>query len=211
MTTIKFIIDFILHIDTHLSEILSNYGTQTYMILFTIIFCETGLVFMPFLPGDSLLFASGALWATNNLNIIALVTVIFLAAVIGDFVNYNIGRLFGGKLLKQPWFIKLIRQQNIDKSYAFISKHGGKSIFLARFFPIIRTIVPFIVGAGNMQYAKFQTFSILGSLLWVPLFVFAGYFFGNIPIIKNNFTLVVFGIIGISLLPMIISAIKSKK
>lgn len=211
MTTITFIIDFILHIDEHLSDILSNYGPQTYMILFTIIFCETGLVFMPFLPGDSLLFASGALWATNQLNIFALVAIIFSAAVIGDFVNYNIGRLFGGKLLKQAWFIKLIRQQNIDKSYDFIAKHGGKAIFLARFFPIIRTIVPFIVGAGKMEYAKFQIFSILGSLLWVPLFTFAGYFFGNIPIIKNNFTLVVFGIIGISLLPMIISAIKSRR
>lgn len=211
MDTIKFLIDFILHIDKHLGELMVEHGAWwMYAIIFLIIFVETGVVFMPFLPGDSLLFASGALWAATGNNIFLLLFLCIAAAVIGDNCNYFIGRNFSDYLKKKPWFKKFVSDQNLQDAENFVAKHGGKSIFLARFFPIIRTIVPFIVGAGKMDYKKFRIIDFLGGLTWCTLFITMGYLFGNIPWVKDNFSVVVFAIIGISLLPLVIGGIKTK-
>lgn len=211
MDTIKFLIDFILHIDKHLGELMVEHGAWwMYAIIFLIIFVETGVVFMPFLPGDSLLFASGALWAATGNNIFLLLFLCIAAAVIGDNCNYFIGRNFSDYLKKKPWFKKFVSDQNLQDAENFVAKHGGKSIFLARFFPIIRTIVPFIVGAGKMDYKKFRIIDFLGGLTWCTLFITMGYLFGNITWVKDNFSVVVFAIIGISLLPLVIGGIKTK-
>lgn len=211
MDTIKFLIDFILHIDKHLGELMVEHGAWwMYAIIFLIIFVETGVVFMPFLPGDSLLFASGALWAATGNNIFLLLFLCIAAAVIGDNCNYFIGRNFSDYLKKKPWFKKFVSDQNLQDAENFVAKHGGKSIFLARFFPIIRTIVPFIVGAGKMDYKKFRIIDFFGGLTWCTLFITMGYLFGNITWVKDNFSVVVFAIIGISLLPLVIGGIKTK-
>ncbi|MBF0715785.1 VTT domain-containing protein [Gemelliphila palaticanis] len=211
MDTIKFLIDFILHIDKHLGELMVEHGAWwMYAIIFLIIFVETGVVFMPFLPGDSLLFASGALWAATGNNIFLLLFLCIAAAVIGDNCNYFIGRNFSDYLKKKSWFKKFVSDQNLQDAENFVAKHGGKSIFLARFFPIIRTIVPFIVGAGKMDYKKFRIIDFLGGLTWCTLFITMGYLFGNITWVKDNFSVVVFAIIGISLLPLVIGGIKTK-
>lgn len=212
METIKFLIDFVLHIDKHLGELMIQHGPWwMYGIIFLIIFIETGVVFMPFLPGDSLLFASGALWAATGNNIFLLLFLCVSAAVIGDNCNYFIGRNFSEYLKSRAWFKKFVSDENIKDAENFVAKHGGKSIFLARFFPIIRTIVPFIVGAGKMKYSKFRVIDFFGGLCWCTLFVSVGYIFGNIPSVKNNFSLVVIAIILISLIPLVIGAIKSRK
>lgn len=211
MDTIKFLVDFVLHIDRHLGELMTTYGPWwMYGIIFLIIFIETGVVFMPFLPGDSLLFASGALWAATGNNVFLLIILCILAAVIGDNCNYFIGRNFSEYLRKKPWFKKFVSDKNIEDAENFVKKHGGKSIFLARFFPIIRTLVPFIVGAGKMEYKKFRIIDFFGGVTWCTLFITVGYLFGNLPTVKENFSLVVFGIIGVSLLPLIIGALKAK-
>lgn len=207
MTIITTLIDFIIHIDEHLGLIIQNYGFETYIILFLIIFCETGLVVTPFLPGDSLIFAAAAFAAIGKLNILVLYFIILLAAFLGDTVNYEIGKKIGEKLSENG---KIIKKKHIDETVKFFEKHGGKSIVLARFVPIVRTFAPFVAGSGSMKYSRFIKYNLLGSFLWVTLCVSAGYFFGNIPVVKENFSIVILGIVFISLLPMIIAVIHNK-
>ena len=202
------IIDFILNIDVHLGEIIANYGRMTYAILFLIIFAETGFVFTPFLPGDSLLFAAGMFSATGSFNVVFLALLLWTAAFLGDNINYWVGYYFGQKIVNNKYVP--VNQKHIDSTQEFYSRHGGKTIFLARFMPIIRTFAPFVAGIGKMHYRKFISYSILGGFTWVGLFVFAGYFFGNIPIIKDNFSIVIMGIIAISVFPGIFKLVKSK-
>jgi membrane-associated protein len=212
---LHFFIDFVIHIDRHLLEIVSNYQSWTYAILFLIIFCETGLVVTPILPGDSLLFAAGAVAAMegNPINIYALVLLMLLAAFIGDNTNYFIGKFLGLKVYEKDF--RLIKRKYLDDTHAFYEKHGGKTLIIARFMPIIRTFAPFVAGVGKMTYRKFIVFCIVGNLMWVNLFSFAGYYFGNIPAVKRNFSLVVFAIIFISFLPPVYTfakqVIKSRK
>ena len=209
MEIIKFLIEFILHIDKHLGEIIKNYGTFTYLILFFIIFAETGFVFTPFLPGDSLLFAAGVFASLGSFNIFILLLILMLAAILGDTLNYWIGHFFGEKIVRNSKIP--IKKDHIEKTNRFFEKHGGKTIILARFVPIIRTFAPFVAGAGQMSYGKFIFYNIIGGILWVSIFTLAGFFFGNIPLVKKNFSLVVIVIILISLVPMIIEIIKHKK
>lgn len=209
MDIIKFLIEFVLHIDKHLGEIIKNYGTLTYLILFLIIFAETGFVFTPFLPGDSLLFAAGVFASLGSFNIFILLGILMLAAILGDTVNYWIGHFFGEKIVANPRLP--INQEHIDKTNRFFEKHGGKTIILARFVPIVRTFAPFVAGAGQMNYGKFISFNIIGGVLWTSIFTLAGYFFGNISFVRNNFSIVVIVIILISLIPIIIEVIKNRK
>jgi len=203
----KTFIDFLLHIDLYLQHWVTDYRNWTYFILFLIIFCETGLVVTPFLPGDSLLFAAGAVAAMPNqpLNIVFIIFLMIIAAFTGDNTNYFIGRYLGLNVFEKDY--RLIKKKYLIKTHNFYEKHGGKTLIIARFMPIIRTFAPFVAGVGTMKYLRFFTFSILGNVLWVTLFSLAGYFFGNIPIVKRNFTLAIFGIIFVSLLPMIIAII----
>ena len=200
-----FLVDFILHIDKHLAEIVNQYQTWTYLILFLIVFCETGLVVTPFLPGDSLLFATCAIAALdgNPLNIYTVVILLLIAAFVGDNTNYFIGKSLGHKVYKKNY--KLIKREYLDKTHGFYEKHGGKTLVIARFMPIIRTFAPFVAGVGEMSYHRFLLFSIIGNITWVVSFSFAGYFFGNLPMIKSKFTLVIFLIIFVSLLPTLIA------
>ncbi len=208
MNPIQFLIDFILHLDVHLGQIIKNYGALTYLILFTIIFLETGLVFIPFLPGDSLLFAAGAFAALKSLNLFILIGLLIIAAILGDTVNYWIGRFFGEQLVANPKVP--INQEHIDQTEKFFKKHGGKTIILARFVPIVRTFAPFVAGAGQMEYGKFISYNIVGGILWVLIATLAGYFFGNIPFVKENFSLVIFGVVIISILPILFEVIKHR-
>jgi membrane-associated protein len=209
MNPLFHVVDFILHIDTHLVEIVGNYGLLTYGILFFIIFAETGFVFTPFLPGDSILFAAGAIAAIGNLNVFIIWLILVVAAILGDTANYWIGHFFGRKILSMN--LPVIKQEHIDKTNEFYEKHGGKTIILARFVPIVRTFAPFVAGIGQMHYTKFLSFNVIGGVLWITIFSFAGYFFGNIPFIKHNFSIVVMAIILISVLPMVFEAVKSKR
>lgn len=192
--------DFILHFDKHLAEILQAYGTLTYFFLFAIIFCETGLVVTPFLPGDSLLFAAGAFAGAGMMDVRLLWVLLFVAAVLGDSLNYWIGRYVGPKVFHRA-DSKFLNRKHLDRTQAFYDKHGGKTLILARFAPILRTFAPFVAGIGRMPYARFLAFSVTGGLLWISLFVLGGYFFGNLPAIKQNFKLVILGVIAVSLLP----------
>jgi membrane-associated protein len=201
MDLILALADFILHIDVHLDAIIRQYGTWTYAILFLIIFCETGLVVTPFLPGDSLLFAAGAFASRGSLDPWLLFALLTVAAIVGDTVNYWIGRYVAPRLKNGIPFVK---QSHIDRTHAFYEKHGGKTIVLARFMPIVRTFAPFVAGFGAMTYGKFLTFNVVGGLVWIALFVFGGYYFGNIPAVEHNFTLVIFAIIFLSIMPGII-------
>lgn len=207
---IKTVIDFILHIDVHLGEIISNYGVLTYAILFGIIFMETGFVVTPFLPGDSLLFAAGAFAALGSINIWLIIGLLIFAAFLGDTVNYWIGHFLGERIVKSKK-IPLINEDHIKKTEEFYEKHGAKTIILARFVPIVRTFAPFVAGVGKMSYGHFIVYNIIGGVIWVSSFSLMGYFFGNMPIVKHNFTLVIFVIIGLSVLPMIVEVIKEKK
>ena len=209
MEIIRFLIDFVLHIDKHLQEIVSNYQTWTYLILFLIIFCETGLVVTPFLPGDSLLFAAGTIAAMPGepLSIYAVIIILILAAFSGDNTNYFIGKFLGHKVYEKNY--KLIKREYLDRTHVFYEKHGRITIIIARFMPIIRTFAPFVAGVGTMRYFRFVTFSILGNIIWVSLFSLAGFFFGNIPFVKNNFSVAILTIIFVSLLPMIIGIVKN--
>jgi membrane-associated protein len=202
------LISFILHIDVHLGELIANYGVLVYGILFGIVFLETGLVVTPFLPGDSLLFAAGAFAALGSLNPFVIFGLISLAAVLGDTVNYWIGHFFGNKILANPRIP--INQEHIDKTNEFFKKHGGKTIILARFMPFIRTFAPFVAGIGHMDYGKFISYNVVGGLLWVGLFTFVGYFFGNVEFVKHNFSIVIMVIILISVLPAVVEVVKHK-
>lgn len=208
MDIIKFMFDFVLHIDVHLGQIMATYGTLTYAILFCIIFMETGLVFTPFLPGDSLLFAAGALAAIGDLNVFVLVGLLFCAALIGDTSNYFIGHFFGKKIVKHP--IIPINEEHIKKTENYFKKYGGKTIIMARFIPIVRTFTPFVAGVGNMGYPKFISYCIAGAALWVSIATFSGYFFGNIPFVQKNFSLVILIVILISLVPILSEIIMKK-
>jgi membrane-associated protein len=209
MELIHQLIDFVLHLDKHLGEILQQYGTLTYVILFLIIFVETGLVVMPFLPGDSLLFATGALAAsTGALNIWFLIILLFTAALLGDNLNYFIGNFIGPKVFSRDY--RLLKKEHLFRTQKFFEKYGGKAIIIARFIPIVRTFAPFVAGVGTMKYARFILFCITGGLAWVVGFLLVGYFFGNLPIVKQNFPLVILLIIFISVLPPVIEFIRSK-
>ncbi|WP_207432985.1 DedA family protein [Sabulibacter ruber] len=208
MELLRQFIDLFLHLDQHLSQIISDYGTWTYAILFLIIFVETGVVVMPFLPGDSLLFAAGAFAATGVLNIWVLLVLLFIAAFLGDTLNYLIGDYFGPKVFRRDY--RFLKREYLLKTQAFYEKHGGKTIIFARFIPIIRTFAPFVAGVGTMKYGKFLSYNIIGGLLWVVGFTVAGFVFGNIPAVKKNFSFVIFGIILISVIPPIIELVKQK-
>ncbi len=204
------IVDLFLHLDQYLTNIISEYGTWTYLILFLVIFVETGLVVMPFLPGDSLLFAAGALAANpeNNLNVVLLMTLLFIAAFLGDTLNYTIGDYLGPKVFRRDY--RFLKRKYLLQTQAFYEKHGGKTIIFARFIPIIRTFAPFVAGVGTMKYSRFISYNIIGGFIWVVAFTMIGFFFGNLPIVKKNFTLIIFAIIFISILPPIIEFIKHK-
>ncbi len=198
MDTIRFLIDLFLHLDTYLSQIISQYGTWTYAILFFVIFMETGFVVTPFLPGDSLLFAAGTFAALGALNIWALLGLLMVAAVLGDTVNYWIGHTLG----ERAYNIKWIKREYLDQTHAFFEKHGGKTIFLARFVPIVRTFAPFVAGIGKMSYGYFITYNLVGGVVWVLVFTLTGYLFGNIPFVKHNFEFVILAILLISVVPI---------
>jgi len=210
MDLIKYFIDFILHLDQHLVELVRQYGTWTYGILFLIIFCETGLVVTPILPGDSLLFAVGALASTGALNVVWCFVLMCCAAIIGDNLNYWIGYHVGPKVFSSQ-SSRLLNRKHLERTHEFYERYGAKTVILARFMPIIRTFAPFVAGIGRMNYPKFLAYSVFGSLLWMGIFLSAGYWFGNIPIVKRNFTLVVFGVIGVSLLPAIIEYWRARR
>lgn len=210
MELISSLIDFVLHIDVHLVQIVNDYHYWTYLLLFLIIFAETGLVVTPFLPGDSVLFAIGALIAIPeiDLNIFVMAFVLIMAAIVGDFVNYELGKHFGIRVFKET--SKIFKPIYLHKTKAFYDKHGNKTIIYARFVPIIRTFAPFFAGISKMKYAQFGKFNIIGGLLWVTLFLTMGYLFGQISFIKNNFSVVVLLIIGISLIPPVLEVVKGK-
>lgn len=209
MELITGLIDFILHIDIHLVEIIQNYGTWTYLVIFMIIFSETGFVVTPFLPGDSLLFVIGTLGATGALNFKLTLFLLIIAAIVGNTINYFIGRMIGNKIFYVK-NLRLIKKEYLYKTQAFYNKHGGKAVFLSRFLPIIRTFAPFVAGIGKMDFGRFCFFNIAGGMVWAISFMFAGFFFGNIPAVKNNFTYVIFGIIFITILPTFIPYVQGK-
>ena len=208
---IKSVLDFVLHIDQHLVDIVNDYQTWTYLILFLIIFAETGLVVTPILPGDSLLFATGAIIAKpeTNLSIVAMLGLLIVAAILGDLVNYHIGKYIGPKAFSGHY--KFLKAEYLNKTHQFYEKHGGKTIIYARFIPIIRTFAPFVAGIGTMSYGKFASYNVVGGIAWVTSFLLLGFFFGSVPIIKQNFTYVIFLIILVSILPPIIEVIRHKK
>lgn len=209
MEIINFLIDFVLHMDEHLAIIISQYGTWTYGLLFFIIFLETGFVVTPFLPGDSLLFAAGTFAALGSLSPWVLFMLLGFAAILGDTINYWIGHYIGDRAFSGT--IRWLKKEHLDRTHEFYEKHGGKTIILARFIPIIRTFAPFVAGVGAMTYGRFITYNIVGGISWVAIFTFMGYFFGNLPFVKKNFELVIFAIIFISLLPPIIEYFKARK
>ncbi|RPE00425.1 DedA family protein [Candidatus Pantoea deserta] len=212
MEFVHFLVDFILHIDVHLAELVAQYGIWIYAILFLILFCETGLVVTPFLPGDSLLFVAGALAALpgNDLNIHLMAALLVVAAVLGDAVNYTIGRLFGERLFSNP-NSRIFRRSYLDKTHAFYDRHGGKTIILARFVPIVRTFAPFVAGMGHMSYRHFALFNVAGALAWVLLFSYAGYLFGDLPVVQDNLKLLIVGIIVVSVLPGVIEVWRHRR
>ncbi|MFD1769290.1 DedA family protein [Sphingobacterium suaedae] len=210
MEIVYSIIDFVLHIDKHLVEIVNDYQTWTYLILFLIIFAETGLVVTPFLPGDSLLFAAGAIIAKpeTDLNIFLMWVLLMVAGILGDMVNYHIGKYIGPKAFSGKY--RFLKKEYLEKTERFYEKYGGKTIIYARFVPIVRTFAPFVAGVGSMSYKKFASYNVVGAILWVTGFLFIGYFFGGLPVIKDNFTIVIFAIILLSLLPPLIEVAKEK-
>lgn len=203
MEFIKDFIDLFLHLDTHLNTVILDYGMWTYLILFVIVFCETGLVVTPILPGDSLLFAAGAFAASGSLDLTWLLLLLTSAAVLGDAVNYAVGHFMGPKVFSQQ-DSRIFKKEYLDRTHQFYEKYGGKTIIIARFVPIVRTFAPFVAGVGSMTYAKFASYNIIGGVVWVGVCVLAGYAFGNLPVVKENFTLVILGIIFVSILPGII-------
>lgn len=210
MDFIKLLIDMILHLDKYIGIIIDNYGALTYLIFFLIIFCETGLVVTPFLPGDSFLFAAGAFAALGDLNIGFLFVLLYSGALLGDNINYSIGRKVGKGIL-QAENLRFIKKEYLIRAHEFYEKHGPIAIVIARFVPIIRTFSPFVAGISEMKYPKFFRFSLLGGGLWVALCLLSGYLFGNFPVVKENFSLVVIGIVFVSLIPVIVTTLKQRK
>ncbi|HVO74110.1 MAG TPA: DedA family protein [Ignavibacteriaceae bacterium] len=209
METIHYLIDLFLHFDKHLNEIILEYGAITYLILFFIIFAETGFVVTPFLPGDSLIFAAGTFAALGSFQVTLLFIILASAAVLGDNVNYWVGRFIGPKIFSKE--TRFIKKEYLYRTHQFYEKHGGKTIVIAKFVPIVRTFAPFVAGVGSMTYTKFIPFNISGGFLWVGIFTYSGYFFGNIPFVKNNYSFVIVAIIIISLLPGIIEFLRHRK
>lgn len=203
-------VDILLHLDRYLGVFLHDYGTWIYLLLFLVVFAETGLVVTPFLPGDSLLFVTGALAATGGLDVGTLCVLLIVAAILGDTVNYWIGDWFGLRLFNDP-NARFLRREYLDRTHRFYERHGGKTIVIARFVPIIRTFAPFVAGVGEMTYRKFLAYNVLGALLWVLSFVFAGYYFGNLPFVKNNLTLVILVIIILSIMPGVIEYLRHRR
>ncbi len=208
MEFLSLIASFILHVDQHLLELFRDYGVWIYAILFLIVFCETGLVITPFLPGDSLLFAAGALAAASGLDVHLLAVLLFIAAVLGDSVNYAIGRRSGMRLFRDPQS-RIFRRDYLERTERFYAKHGPKTIVIARFIPIVRTFAPFVAGVGTMPYRIFLFWNVAGAFLWVGSFTYAGYAFGDLPVVRQNFTLLILGIIVVSVMPVVIEAIKA--
>ena len=202
MEFIQLVISFILHIDVHLADLFNQYGLLIYGILFLIIFCETGLVITPFLPGDSLLFAAGALVVGTALDVNIMALIVISAAVLGNIVNYTVGRFFGKQLFRNP-NSKIFRQDYLQKAQTFYEKHGAFAIIMTRFIPIIRTFAPFVAGMSGMKYLRFIAYNLIGALLWVGIFLYAGYFFGNIPSVRKNFTLLILAILVVSVMPIV--------
>ncbi len=209
MELLALIVDFILHVNEHLQDLMNQYGLWVYAILFLIIFCETGLVVTPFLPGDSLLFSAGALTVGTALDVNMLAGLLIIAAVLGNLTNYTIGHFFGERLYRNP-NSKLFRRDHLEKTQSFFAKHGGKTVIITRFLPILRTIAPFVAGMGAMHYKRFMVFNLAGGVLWVTSFIYLGHFFGNMPAVKQNFTILMVGIIIFSLLPMIIGSVRHR-
>jgi membrane-associated protein len=209
MDLLRSVIDLFLHLDQHLSRIIADYGVWTHLILFLIVFAETGLVVTPFLPGDSLLFAAGTFAALGSLDLWLLVVLLIAAAILGDTVNYWVGAWVGPRAFSGN--VRFLRKDYLDRTHAFYEKHGGKTVILARFVPIIRTFAPFVAGVGAMSYPKFIMYNVVGAVLWVGLFVPAGYFFGNIPTVRKNFTLVILAIIALSVVPIALEAIRARR
>jgi membrane-associated protein len=203
------LIDFILHIDTHLNVIIQSYGLWSYVILFVIVFCETGLVVTPFLPGDSLLFAAGAFAAIGAFDVKLVFLIITIAAIGGDTVNYWIGHIIGPKVFHKE-NVRFLNKKHLERTHEFYERYGGKTIILARFVPIIRTFAPFVAGIGKMTYWHFITYNIVGGIAWPLLFIFGGYFFGNLPLVKKYFTLVILAIILISVMPIIYELVRTR-
>ena len=201
-------VDYFLHLDKHLGQVIQMYGFWTYLILFLIIFCETGLVVTPILPGDSLLFAAGTFAAIGALRPDVLFVVLSIAAVAGDSVNYAIGHTIGPRVFRENY--RFLKREYLDRTEQFYERHGGKTIIIARFMPIIRTFAPFVAGVGSMRYPRFLAYNVVGGIVWIGLFVYGGYFFGNIPLVKRNFTLVILGIIFVSILPGIIEFLRHR-
>lgn len=211
----EYLIDLFLHLDTHLAAFVADYGVWVYGVLFAVIFAETGLVVTPFLPGDSLLFATGALAATGALDIGLVSTLIAAGAISGNAVNYAIGRAIGPRVFaatdEGSWTHKLLNRKHLDRAHEFFEKHGGMAVVMSRFVPIVRTFVPFVAGAASMSAATFLSYNVLGGLAWTAVCVGAGYLFGNVPIVKENFSIVALGIVGLSVLPMLVELVRSRR
>jgi membrane-associated protein len=209
MEVVQFLVDVFIHLDQHLDAVIRDYGTWTYLILFVIVFAETGLVFTPFLPGDSLIFAAGALAARGALNAGLAFVLLGAAAVIGDTVNYWVGSYLGARIIRSKW--RLVRKEHLDRTHAFFERYGGKTIIIARFVPIVRTFAPFVAGLSTMTYRKFLTYNVVGGVLWVVVCFGGGYFFGNLEVVRNHFSLVILAIIIISLMPGLIGYLKTRR
>jgi len=209
MELIGKLVDLFLHLDKHLNDVIGQYGSWTYLILFLIVFCETGLVVTPFLPGDSLLFAAGAFAALGSLNVFWLFVLLWIAALLGDTVNYWLGYWVGPRIFHRE-NVRFLNKKHLERTHAFYERYGGKTIIIARFIPILRTFAPFVAGIGRMRYLKFIAYSVVGGLAWVAICVFAGYFFGNLEIVKKNFSVVIIAIVLISTLPMLVEYLRHR-
>jgi membrane-associated protein len=203
------LIDFFLHIDEHLNEVIADYGLWTYLILFAIVFFETGIVVTPFLPGDSLLFAAGAFAASGSLEVGILLVLLMAAAIIGDSVNYYIGSRVGTKVFQRD-DVRFLNKRHLERTHAFYERHGGKTIIIARFVPIVRTFAPFVAGIGSMTYGKFLTYNVVGAVLWVSIFVVGGYLFGNLPFVEDNFSIIIVAIVLISVMPAVVEYLRQR-
>ena len=209
MDFVVYFVDLFLHLDKHLAALMQQFGGWTYAILFAVIFCETGLVVTPILPGDSLLFATGALTAIGGLRLDVICILLTIAAILGDAVNYAVGHYLGPKVLSGN--SKIFKKEYLDKTQRFYEKYGGKTIIIARFVPIVRTFAPFLAGVGKMSYVRFAMYNVVGAVLWISIFVIGGYYFGNIPMVRRNFTLVVMGIIVVSVMPAVIEVLRARR